>query len=359
MEKDRFGHIDGFPIGSTFKSRVELSRAKVHRPTQAGIAGSQYIGADSIVLSGGYEDDVDYGYIIIYTGHGGQNPNTREQIADQVLKRWNLALALSMQKRLPIRVIRGYGLNSPFAPDDGYRYDGLYDVKDIWQERGKSGFLVWRYRIEKIKGESIDFSRYYPDVYQQKKSEYKILESKGAYTHTNKFEVEQLIRTQPAGYVKKKTIKKLYDSEDDLEKLLTTIKEYREYYNPNSISWTKYIHDMFHLFGFSTTTINTRLCTLGNLGDKNIPKAITVILFPNEDTDVIIPELKWSSFLLYSARFYNVKWGILTNGNDLYLYDVHNEKIGIAFSVNNIEKIIIENNIKDMGKIIEALSVIK
>lgn len=56
-----FGEITGFPERSTFPSRQALSQASVHRPVQAGISGSQSEGADSIVLSGGYEDDRDEG----------------------------------------------------------------------------------------------------------------------------------------------------------------------------------------------------------------------------------------------------------------------------------------------------------
>ena len=150
MVNETFGHIEGFPTGSNFSSRIDLVQAGVHRHSQAGIAGSQNVGADSIVLSGGYEDDQDDGDTIIYTGYGGQDRNTRKQIADQKLERWNLALARSMQEGFPVRVIRGANLDSPHAPKEGYRYDGLYRVVDYWQERGESGFLVWRYRLEMI-----------------------------------------------------------------------------------------------------------------------------------------------------------------------------------------------------------------
>ena len=150
MANEKFGHIDGYPPGSMFSSRIELVRAGVHRHSQAGIAGSQGVGADSIVLSGGYEDDRDDGNTIIYTGYGGQDRNSRQQVADQKLERWNLALARSMQEGLPIRVIRGANLESPYAPKEGYRYDGLYRVVDYWKERGEAGFLVWRYRLELI-----------------------------------------------------------------------------------------------------------------------------------------------------------------------------------------------------------------
>jgi putative restriction endonuclease len=102
-----FGEISGVPVGSTYPDRQELSRAGVHRPTRAGISGSAEEGADSIVLSGGYEDDEDFGDVIVYTGHGGQDQISKKQIADQELTRQNLALAVSMQQGLPVRVVRG------------------------------------------------------------------------------------------------------------------------------------------------------------------------------------------------------------------------------------------------------------
>jgi putative restriction endonuclease len=49
-----------------------------------------------------------------------------------------------------VRVIRGEGHDSPHSPSSGYRYDGLYFVDDYWQERGRAGFLVWRYRLVKL-----------------------------------------------------------------------------------------------------------------------------------------------------------------------------------------------------------------
>jgi putative restriction endonuclease len=60
MSSRIFGEIPGIYEGFEFSNRLELSQSLVHRPTQADISGSQKEGADSIVLSGGYEDDEDY-----------------------------------------------------------------------------------------------------------------------------------------------------------------------------------------------------------------------------------------------------------------------------------------------------------
>lgn len=145
-----FGPILGVEPGQLFPDRRALSQAGVHRPTQAGISGSAEEGADSIVLSGGYEDDEDLGDVIIYTGHGGQDPNSREQVRDQELTRQNLALAVSMQQGLPVRVTRGAAHRSEWSPEAGYRYTGIYRVTSFWHDRGRSGYNVWRFRLEKV-----------------------------------------------------------------------------------------------------------------------------------------------------------------------------------------------------------------
>ena len=122
-----FGEIEDIPVGTSFQTRKEAAAAGVHKPLQAGISGSKDDGADSIVISGGYEDDSDSGDVIIYTGEGGQDDKGR-QIANQELVRGNLALAKSEIDGLPVRVIRGADKKNPFAPESGYRYDGLYSV---------------------------------------------------------------------------------------------------------------------------------------------------------------------------------------------------------------------------------------
>ena len=73
---------------------MQASEAGVHRPPVSGIHGRDSEGAYSIVLSGGYEDDVDNGEEFYYTGSGGRdlsgNKRTSEQSSDQTLTRMNL-----------------------------------------------------------------------------------------------------------------------------------------------------------------------------------------------------------------------------------------------------------------------------
>ncbi|TPG67294.1 YDG/SRA domain-containing protein [Hymenobacter nivis] len=139
-----FGPLAGVAPGHEFRNRLELYGAGVHTQTQAGISARQGEGAASIVLSGGYEDDEDFGDVIIYTGRGGRSAESRQQVADQTLTGSNLELARNYTTGLPLRVTRKVeARNGSF-----YRYDGLYRVAGYWAEPGKSGLRVWRFRLE-------------------------------------------------------------------------------------------------------------------------------------------------------------------------------------------------------------------
>nr|WP_315028429.1 YDG/SRA domain-containing protein [uncultured Chryseobacterium sp.] len=144
-----FGEIEGFQEGHLFTGRQEIMDNGFHRTLQAGIDGTRKEGASIIILSGGYEDDVDLGLEIIYTGAGGNDPNTKKQIKDQS---WNnisnAALLISMDQGLPVRVIRGYKHESAYSPQKGYKYAGLYSVVDAWEEIGKSGYKICRFLLK-------------------------------------------------------------------------------------------------------------------------------------------------------------------------------------------------------------------
>lgn len=148
-----FGKIEGISEGEIYIDRKALHEAGLHRPLQAGICGTANKGAESIVLSGGYIDDEDFGNEIIYTGHGGRDQDTGRQIRDQTLDKQNMALAKSCIDGIPIRVIRGKGHRSEFSPLSGYKYDGLYRVDRYWKEGGRDGYKIWRFSLLKIQGD--------------------------------------------------------------------------------------------------------------------------------------------------------------------------------------------------------------
>lgn len=120
-----------------------------HRNWAGGIDGNRTEGVAAIVLSGGYEDDEDNGNEIIYTGAGGNDSNTGKQVEDQTWQnKGNAGLRVSMDKGLPVRVVRGSKHKSNYSPKEGYQYAGLYSVVDAWEEEGKSGYKICRFRLE-------------------------------------------------------------------------------------------------------------------------------------------------------------------------------------------------------------------
>jgi len=143
-----FGEIDPFYEGYHFEGRKEMMPSSFHRSWGAGIDGNGNEGTAAIVLSGGYEDDEDQGDVIIYTGAGGNDPNSGKQIENQSWEnRGNAGLIKSMNEGLPVRVLRGYKHNSKYSPKTGYTYAGLYSVVDAWEEIGKSGFKICRFKL--------------------------------------------------------------------------------------------------------------------------------------------------------------------------------------------------------------------
>ncbi|KAG8184485.1 hypothetical protein JTE90_002332 [Oedothorax gibbosus] len=166
---NHFGPVPGVEVGTLWKFRVQVSESGVHRPHVAGIHGREGDGAFSLVLSGGYEDDLDEGEEFKYTGSGGRdlsgNKRCAEQSCDQTLTRMNRALATNCNAPLnkngatsknwkegkPVRVVRNCKgrKHSEYSPEEGNRYDGIYKVVKYWPEKGKSGFLVWRYLLRR------------------------------------------------------------------------------------------------------------------------------------------------------------------------------------------------------------------
>ncbi|OWK01191.1 UHRF2 [Cervus elaphus hippelaphus] len=71
----------------------KVSEAGVHRPHVGGIHGRSNDGAYSLVLAGGFADEVDRGDEFTYTGSGGKNLAGNKRIgapsADQTLTNMN------------------------------------------------------------------------------------------------------------------------------------------------------------------------------------------------------------------------------------------------------------------------------
>uniref|UniRef100_A0A8C7VMK9 E3 ubiquitin-protein ligase UHRF n=1 Tax=Oncorhynchus mykiss TaxID=8022 RepID=A0A8C7VMK9_ONCMY len=170
VPSNHYGPVPGVPVGTAWKFRVQVSEAGVHRPHVGGIHGRSNDGSYSLVLAGGFEDEVDRGDEFTYTGSGGRDLSGNKRIGehsfDQTLTHYNRALALNCDAPIndkdgaesrnwragkPVRVVRSSKGRriSKYAPEEGNRYDGIYKVVKYWPEKGKCGFLVWRYLLRR------------------------------------------------------------------------------------------------------------------------------------------------------------------------------------------------------------------
>ncbi|XP_076819888.1 E3 ubiquitin-protein ligase UHRF1-like [Clavelina lepadiformis] len=256
------GPIPGVSVGTLWKYRVQVSEAGVHRPHVSGIHGKESDGAYSIVLSGGYEDDEDDGDEFTYTGSGGRdlsgNKRTAEQSCDQILTKNNMAIARSCyakvdvkhgaqsndwKKSRPIRVVRNYkgGKHSKYSPEEGNRYDGIYKVVKYWPEKGKSGFIVWRYLFRrddkepapwtkqgKKKIKELGLTMQYPDGYleAQKNANNDENEKQGKKRkRKSSIETDLTKKKKLAQYVMSADIQKLMKSDVENHKLWNEVKE--------------------------------------------------------------------------------------------------------------------------------------
>ncbi|KAL4570065.1 hypothetical protein LXL04_025715 [Taraxacum kok-saghyz] len=141
----------GVLVGETWEDRMECRQWGAHLPHVAGICGQSEYGAQSVALSGGYEDDEDHGEWFLYTGSGGRdlsgNKRTNKtQSFDQKFDKSNEALRVSCKKGYPVRVVRSHKeKRSSYAPEKGVRYDGVYRIEKCWRKPGIQGFKVCRY----------------------------------------------------------------------------------------------------------------------------------------------------------------------------------------------------------------------
>ncbi|MEU7166697.1 YDG/SRA domain-containing protein [Streptomyces morookaense] len=149
----RFGTPPGVSEGQWFSGHAELHAAGVHRQSGQGIAGTARDGVDSIVLSGGYIDDVFGEQEIIYTGEGGRDRSTGRLVADQSMDSpGNAGLLLNQALGHPVRVIRGLDIRGKTRRRamGGYEYRGLFRVADSWTTIGKEGFRVCQFKLLKL-----------------------------------------------------------------------------------------------------------------------------------------------------------------------------------------------------------------
>lgn len=148
------------------------------------------------------------------------------------------------------------------------------------------------------------------------------------------------------------------DSFDTIHNVMCTIKEYREYIHPNSSSWEKYILDVFQILGFHTKNEIKRLISLSELGGVRSKRAIVVLIRLDEDLNDIVPGLEWSTFLFFAMHFFQVQWGLLTDGQKLMIFNCNQNMKEIYLEVD-LETILTDDNFDDFFAFYNVVSLIR
>ncbi len=98
-------------------------------------------------MSGGYGEDIDLGKVVVYTGCGGRRRNGTPFEHQSMDNHYNKALRTNYEQKIALRLVRSSQLNSGFAPQQGWTYDGIYQVKFYWREKGPDGNLRYKFLL--------------------------------------------------------------------------------------------------------------------------------------------------------------------------------------------------------------------
>ncbi|MCL7049021.1 hypothetical protein MKW94_012007 [Papaver nudicaule] len=111
-------------------------------------------GAQSVALSGDFEDDDNHGDWFVYTGSGGRDLSGNHQSFEKS----NEALHVSCLKGYPVRVVRSHKEKcSSYAPLNGLRC-GVYRIEKCWRKFGIQGHIVCRYLFVRCDNEPAPWS---------------------------------------------------------------------------------------------------------------------------------------------------------------------------------------------------------
>ncbi|KAI7156176.1 hypothetical protein KC349_g6445 [Hortaea werneckii] len=114
--------------GQWWPLQLCLLRDGAHGQSQQGIHGKKGHGAFSCVIAGGLAPDnqpypnIDEGNTVYYCGTDSNDGSVTEGTS---------RLIESKESGKPIRLIRSHNLKNEYAPEKGFRYDGLYKIVDF------------------------------------------------------------------------------------------------------------------------------------------------------------------------------------------------------------------------------------
>jgi len=133
--------------GQWWPSQLAAVRDGAHGATIAGISGTEGKGAYSCIMSGGHDyPDEDNGDKVLYCGTDSTDGSVTEPTR---------RMLENVENGKHVRLIRSHNLKSPFAPEIGFRYDGLYKVVSSQNLDGSnSSRQRHRFKLERLPGQA-------------------------------------------------------------------------------------------------------------------------------------------------------------------------------------------------------------
>ncbi|KAG0642570.1 PUA-like domain-containing protein [Tuber brumale] len=125
-------------VGEWWPLQICALRDGAHGELEAGISGNNAIGAISVIVSGGaLYPDLDELDRVLYCGTMGidapinyaADPAEDREPGDRIPSHNTKLLMVSYNRGTKIRLFRSAKSQSPYAPAEGLRYDGLYTIR--------------------------------------------------------------------------------------------------------------------------------------------------------------------------------------------------------------------------------------
>lgn len=141
---------NGLSPGDWFPRGVIARFKGAHAGMVRGICGDSERGAYAIVVSGQYEEDLDEGEVLYYSGEGAEKNKDPHEVDRRAT---NDSLVASFETRRPVRVLRSASKDERhrhYAPSCGIRYDGLYRVTAIQRRHNAKGGLYQRFKLRRL-----------------------------------------------------------------------------------------------------------------------------------------------------------------------------------------------------------------
>ena len=159
---------------------------------------------------------------------------------------------------------------------------------------------------------------------------------------------------------KRRKPKSSYDnqvSSEEVQMVLSTLNDYRSYYDPEGDNWGDYIDQVFYILGFNIKKIDDYQQLIGKMGSELNPSAVVFLPKISQDFIKVISDIDWETLLFYAARYFHVPFGIITDGLKLKIIDYRRNSPQIHAWLN-FDEIITKQHTHTFNEIFILMSII-